>query len=176
MAKTIKRETKHGAQLTLLAPIFALTENGKTLATFDIGTLPGVSQQRMFDHCWSKLGDAMAKPVGTPTAEKIAAAVGVWEILMSGEWTAKRESLTPEERAAQLRERVIAAWISRKPGERNAARFAEVERLAIANQKKLGNTLTPESFVTAMSKHPEIILAMAKLAGTGNSIAVDDFV
>jgi hypothetical protein len=164
------RTTTHGAELKLRAPVFAIigaerTADGKPVnsETIDVGKFPANIQQSLFDHCWSKFGDKMALPAGTSEAAKFAALRGVRDLLMTGEWAEKREPLTPEQRAAILRERVMAAWISLEPETRNAKKFSDAVAKRVSEQSKLGNKITEDAVVAAFAKNDKIIAARAKL-------------
>lgn len=157
------RTTTHGAAVSLLAPVFTL-KLGTLTETFDVGKLPSAIQQKFFDHGWSTIGDAMAKPQGTPDAEKLTAARDRWAQLLAGEWTAKREGLTPEQKYAVLKEKIGKAWISLAEG-RTPEKFAEMVAGALRKAQEKNPKVVEKDVIENLAKHEKIILARARLEG-----------
>lgn len=160
---TFNRTTTHGAAVSLLAPIFTL-KLGALTETFDVGKLPTAIQQRFFDHGWSTIGDAMAKPQGTPDAEKLQGARDRWAQLMAGEWTAERKALTAEEKYGILKEKIGKAWVSLAEG-RTMEKFAEMVAGALRKAQEKNPKVVEKDVVENLAKHEKIILARARLEG-----------
>ena len=150
----------------LRVPIWTAMAPDGTTEKFDGSELSREMLQLLLVHGRSKIHDAAALDAADfpgnkiPNSARIAAMRDVWANLLAGQWSAKREGLTPEQKAQILKSEVMAAWIALGTGE-SPRTEGEFNTMIFAKAKSLG--LDEGAMIAALSKNARIIAKRAEL-------------